>query len=136
MLKDPIDPTGAVDFYSGLVVGLFGLGPADIPNLEGCIKASSTITVDVQDIITEIDKGDINSIMKGVMDSWDLIKAAPTELKSCIFISDDQEKELEAWGSIFLDPVQAMKTITANLIKNYVGAIGDAVSFATKIYNS
>ena len=46
MLQD-IDPTGAVEFYAGVIVGLFGLGPSDIPLLDDCIKKSASITNDV-----------------------------------------------------------------------------------------
>ena len=105
-----IDPSGAIDFYSGMISGLLEKN-SDLPPLEECIKSSNRLIQDIDTLIDNLNSTKISSIINAVKGSADLIKTIPAELAPCNIISETELDALNKWATIFKDPSRMTSTM-------------------------
>merc|ERR1712100_251881 len=82
----------------------------------------------ITDAVSDIEKGDVTDIIKGVTELGQLISLLPADLQDCQGMQADIQR-IENWASIFKDPSKLASTVATNVIKNF----GEITSDVTKI---
>ena len=119
-----MDVAGVEDFVAGLMLGL--IKKNDLPEIQKCLQNSSSLEVEITNAVSDISKGDIPDIIKGVQEIGQIVKELPTDLADCKNLTADIQK-IEAWATIFSDPKKLLPTLAENVIHNF-GQISSDVS--------
>ena len=117
-----MDAAGVEEFIAGLISGL--VKKDDLPEIQKCLANSESLEVEITNALSDMAKGDLQDVIKGVQELGQILKELPTDLKDCESIEEDILK-IEAWGQIFLNPVTLMATLTKNLLANWSAIYAD-----------
>ena len=136
--KYTMDAAGVEEFIGGLISGL--VKKDDLPEIQKCLANSESLEVEITNALSDLAKGDIQDVIKGIQELGQILKELPVDLKDCEAISEDVAK-IEAWGQIFLNPVTLMVTLTKNLLANWSAVYTDIEQTnsdynAAKYYNT
>merc|ERR1712167_73684 len=116
-------PDQVAQFVAGIIDGL--IGKNDLPEIQKCLKDSGNLDKDIEEAISDFEKGDVPDIIKGVEAIGRIIQELPVDLQDCGDIQDDVNR-IEKWAQIFTHPEQLVQTLVANAIKNHEAVINDA----------
>ena len=128
-----MDIEGVEQFVAGLIFGL--IQKDDLPEIQQCLKDGSSLEAEITNAISDISKGDLQDIIKGVQEVGQIIKELPTDLDDCKGMDDDIAK-IEKWASIFAHPTELVTTLTKNLLKNWQGVVADVSKTETDWNNA
>ena len=117
-----IDSHGVEEFVSGFVFGL--IGKDDLPDIEKCLQDESALEQEITNAIADISKGDLNDIIKGVMEIGQIVKELPTDLAQCKNIQADVEKII-VWAQKFTNPTELAVIVAKNLLKHWKNVVSD-----------
>ena len=120
--KYQMNVAGVEDFVAGLFTGL--IHKNDLPLIQKCLQNTGALEAEVTNALSDISKGTIPDILKGVQEMGQIIKELPNDLSGCKDVAADVEK-IEAWGAIFSEPVKLIPTLAENLIHNWGKVAGD-----------
>jgi len=123
-----MEVAGVEDFVAGLMQGL--IKHNDLPIIQKCLTNTGSLEAEITNAVSDITKGDIADIIKGVQELGQIVKELPTDLSACKDIASDVKK-ITAWASIFSEPVKLLPTLAENLIKNYKRVASDASKTST-----
>ena len=106
------------DFVSGLLFELLG---KDLePDIKNCLNNESGLEKEIEEAIADFKKGDLNDIVKGVLEIGEIIKELPEDLAECKEIDKDLI-EIAKWAAKFKNPVTLAVTIAKNLLFHWKG---------------
>ena len=123
---------GAQEMIAGLIDGL--ISKDDLPELQKCLKNAESLEVELTNVIADLEKGDLESIIKAAQEVGQIIKEVPEDLAECKDIQDDVTK-LEAWADLFKHPTQLVQTIFQNVVSN-MGPVQADIATLTSDYSS
>ena len=114
--KYDIDAHGVEQFVAGLMYEF--IGKDDLPDIEKCLTDESALEQEITNAISDISKGDLDDIIKGVEEIGQIIKELPGDLAECKEIESDVEKLL-VWAAKFKNPVTLVVVLSKNLLLHW-----------------
>merc|ERR1712100_242380 len=118
----------AEEFLAGMIEGL--IQKDDLKNIQTCLTDGDTVVAEITSAVSDIEKGDVADIIKGVQVLGTLIGQLPDEFQHCKSMDADVQR-IENWAKIFQNPSQLIQTLTTNLIKNFGEITGDVSKVST-----
>ena len=88
--KYQMNVAGVEDFVAGLFTGL--IHKNDLPLIQACLKNTGALEAEITNALSDISKGDIPDILKGVLEMGQIIRELPNDLSDCKDIADDIKK--------------------------------------------
>ena len=79
--KYDIDLHGIEEFVGGFMYGV--IQADDLKEIETCLTDGEALEVEVTNAISDIQKGDIPDIVKGIQEMGQVVKELPNDLKDC-----------------------------------------------------
>ena len=111
-----IDNKGIEEFVSGFVFGF--VGKDDLPDIQKCLTDESALEQEITNAIADITKGDLNDIIKGIMEIGQILKELPADLAHCKEIEADVAKILK-WAQKFTNPTELVVIVSKNLLLHW-----------------
>ena len=111
-----MDIEGAEEMIAGLMEGL--IQKDDLPEIQKCLKNAESLEVELTGIIADLEKGDIQDIIKAAQEIGQVIKELPADLDDCKDIQGDVTKIVN-WGKQFENPVKLVETLTKNVLAHW-----------------
>jgi len=106
---------GAEEMVAGLMYGL--INKDDLPQIQACLKNAESLEVELTGAIADLEKGDLESIIKAAQEIGQIIKELPKDLADCKDIQGDITK-IETWGKQFANPATLIQTLFENITAN------------------
>lgn len=129
---DSMDITAVEKYLSGIIYGM--IEKDDLPEMQKCLKNTEVVATEVKAIISEVSKGDMADIVKGVQDAIKLVQELPTDLSDCKNIQGDVTK-ITNWGKQFITP-SGLTHIVENVMANWSNIQTDIGTINTDIQGS
>ena len=128
---------GAEELVAGLMYGL--INKDDLPEIQKCLKNAEALEVEFTGAIADLEKGDLEDIIKAAQEIGQIIKELPADLQDCQDMQGDITK-ITVWAKQFANPATLVQTLFENISANIgpVHADIDALtadSAAAKYYN-
>uniref|UniRef100_A0A7S3CRK9 Uncharacterized protein n=1 Tax=Strombidium rassoulzadegani TaxID=1082188 RepID=A0A7S3CRK9_9SPIT len=117
-----INVQDAEQFLGGVIFGL--IQKDDLSEIKQCLTDAEGVEEEVNKAIEYFAKGDVQDILLGIEEMGKLLQELPTDLKECVAMKSDLER-IETWAAIFKNPLELLKTVTTNLIKDYAKIFAD-----------
>merc|ERR1712046_438265 len=127
-----MDIEGAEEMVAGLIQGL--IQKDDLPDLQKCMKNAESLEVELTGVIADLEKGDLQDIIKAAQEVGQIIKEVPVDLADCKDIQGDLTK-IENWGKQLANPVTLAESLTKNIIANW-GPVQADIGALTKDYSA
>ena len=126
----------SVDDTEQLVAGLIdGLVDADdFEYIKVCLKDATGVEQLVEKAVADFEKGDVQSILDGIVVIGQILQDLPTDLGDCEAIKPDIAR-IENWATIFEDPKKLASTVLMNLLTHHQ-KIFDDVSQTSRDFDS
>jgi len=118
----------AEEFVAGMIMGL--IQKDDLKNIQSCMTDGDTVVAEITSAVSDIEKGDVADIIKGVTVLGQLITQLPNDFQHCKGMTADVAR-IENWAKIFQNPSQLVQTVTTNMIKNFGEIMGDVTKVST-----
>ena len=110
------------------------IGKDDLSDVRSCLKDPEGLESDIMSAISDIQKGYMSTIVKGVQELGAVMRELPKDLATCDSIKDDVDA-LSKWADKFYYPVTLSGKVSANLTTNWMTASSLAVDMATYYMN-
>ena len=123
---------GTQDFVGGFMKAL--IDKDDLSVVRTCLKDPEGLEQEITEALSEIQKGTMSSVLKGVQELSKMVKELPTDLEDCEELKPDVEA-LSKWGERFNAPVTLAAKATARLTKNWMTASSLCVDMASYYTN-
>ena len=111
----PIPVEDAEQILAGIIDGL--VDADDFEYIKVCLKDATTIQTHVEQIVNDIIKGDVTSILDAVTQLGQVLQLLPQDLGDCEAIQPDLVR-IEKWAEIFKNPQALAMTVFSNILKN------------------
>ena len=121
----------AEEFIAGMLYGL--IQKDDLKYIQTCLTDADSVEKEVNEAITDFMKGDISSILAGVEVVGTLLTELPTDLADCQDMQGDLTRISSWFSGLIADPVELVKTVTTNIIKNFSKVTADVNGISTDI---
>ena len=120
------------EFLGGVIEGL--INKDDLPELQKCLKNTTTVQVEVNQIVEELSKGDLTDVIKGIQDAITLIQELPTDLVDCKDIQGDVTK-IQKWAEQVISP-SGLTKIVENVMANWTAIQTDIGTINSDVQQS
>ena len=104
-----MDAANLEEFLGGMLFGL--INKDDLPEIQKCLNNTTSLEAEFTIVISDLGKGDLQSIIKGIQELGQIMKELPNDLKDCKIIEDDVTKVLN-WAKIFEHPAELLASLT------------------------
>lgn len=112
----------AVQVVAGLMDGV--IQKDDLNQLQTCLTNADQLTTQIQQVVSDFEKGGMSGIMAGITILGQIITALPQDLHNCENIQGDLTK-LEQWASIFAHPETLAERVAENMFEHFSEIMGD-----------
>lgn len=130
--KSGFDVSAAVQVVAGLMDGIIKVD--DLNELEQCIQNAETLQAEIAVIVGKLQAGGFENYLEAAKAIGNLINQLPADMNQCKNIQGDLTK-LEAFGKLFENPTELVRTLATNLFAHYSEIMGD-VHTALNDWNS
>ena len=121
----------AEEFVAGVLYGL--IQKDDLEYIQSCLADADQVEKEVNEAITDFEKGDVSSIIAGIGVIGTLLSELPEDLKDCQDMQGDLTRISNWINGLIADPVALAEQIAVNVIKNFTKITGDVNAVTSDI---